>query len=137
MSLSTERHMRAFRLITACFAAALALPVVSIEAGRQAPPARCRPVVDALSNRPVSDVVVTLSLSGAGQSLTTGQQKVLTDGSGRFAFQGLPAGRYSISAMRPGYLNGGLGELAAQLVPAAIRVTLSDGGTTTQNLRIR
>ena len=68
-------------------------------------------VVDAVSNRPVGDVVVTLSLSGAGQSLATGQRKVLTDGSGRFAFQGLPAGRYSISATRPGYVTGSLGKL--------------------------
>lgn len=69
-------------------------------------------VVDAVSNRPVGDVVVTLSApGGAGPASTAAQRKVLTDGSGRFVFQGLPAGRYSISATRPGYVTGSLGKL--------------------------
>ena len=97
----------------ACFGAVLALSVVSIDAGRQTPTSLVAgQVVDAVGNRPVGDVVVTLSVSGAGQSLASGQRKVLTDGSGRFAFQGLPAGRYSITATRPGYLTGVLGKLA-------------------------
>jgi protocatechuate 3,4-dioxygenase beta subunit len=116
--------MSAARLVGAWFAAVLALPVVSIDAGTQVPPTFIAgQIVDAVSNRPVGDVVVTASLSGAGQSLATGQRKVLTDGSGRFAFQGLPAGRYSISTKRPGYLNGGLGERAPHTggVPLQLR----------------
>lgn len=57
---------------------------------------------------------------------------------GRFSITGLPAGEYQIAALTdvepdewfdPAFL--------AQLVPAAIRVKLPDGGTVTQNLRIR
>ncbi|HVQ41649.1 MAG TPA: carboxypeptidase-like regulatory domain-containing protein, partial [Vicinamibacterales bacterium] len=101
------------RLMVACFAAALALPVVSIDAGTQTPPTLVAgQVVDAVSNRPVGDVVVTLTVSGgAGPPGTAAQRKVLTDGSGRFAFQGVPAGRYSVSATRPGYVTGSLGKL--------------------------
>src|SRR5688572_29714781 len=112
MSLSTEGHMSAGRLVVACFAAALALPVVSIGTGAQAPPTLVAgQVVDAISTRPVGDVVVTLSVSGSsglGPVATAAQRKVLTVGSGRFAFQGLPAGRYSITATRPGYVTGSL-----------------------------
>jgi hypothetical protein len=57
---------------------------------------------------------------------------------GRFSITGLPAGEYQIAALTdvepgewfdPAFL--------AQLVPAAVRVTMRDGGTITQNLRIR
>jgi hypothetical protein len=57
---------------------------------------------------------------------------------GRFSIKGLPAGDYLLAALTdverdewfdPAFL--------AQLVPAAVRVTLSDGVVTTQNLRIR
>ena len=57
---------------------------------------------------------------------------------GNFSIKGLPAGDYLLAALTdverdewfdPAFL--------AQLVPAAVRVRLSDGGATTQNLRIR
>jgi protocatechuate 3,4-dioxygenase beta subunit len=105
--------MSARRVVVACFAAVLALPVVSIDAGMQAPPTFVAgQVSDAVGNRPVADAVVTLSPSGSsGSAAAAAQRKVLTDGSGRFAFQGLPAGRYAISATRPGYVTGSLGKL--------------------------
>ena len=82
-------------------------------------------VIDATSGRPVSESVVTLSAPTGGGPSTAAQRKVLTDGSGRFAFQGLPAGRYSITATRPGYLTGVLGKLAPRGGGAPLQ--LSDG----------
>jgi protocatechuate 3,4-dioxygenase beta subunit len=129
--------MAAGRLVVACFAAALGLPVVSIEAGVQAQPTLVAgQVLDAVSTRPVSDVVVTLSVSGSsglGPAATAAQRKVLTDGSGRFAFQGLPAGRYSITATRPGYVTGSLGKLVPRGGGAPLQ--LRDGERAT-DLRI-
>ena len=57
---------------------------------------------------------------------------------GRFSIKGLPAGEYLVAALtdvEPGEWFDSA--FLAQLVPAAVRVTISDGGTTTQNLRIR
>jgi protocatechuate 3,4-dioxygenase beta subunit len=108
--------MSAARLLGACVAAVVVLRVVSIGAGTQAPATLVAgQVVDAVTNRPVGDVVVTLSGAGSAAAgpaaAIASQRKILTDGSGRFAFQGLPAGRYSISATRPGYVTGSLGKV--------------------------
>ena len=59
MSLSTEGHMSASRLVVACIAAALALPVASIHRDPGAAEFVAGQVVDAVSNRPVGDLVVT------------------------------------------------------------------------------
>jgi hypothetical protein len=72
----------------------------------------------------------------APQSRRIRQTRPASDGN--FSIRGLPAGDYLLAALTdverdewfdPAFL--------AQLVPAAVRVTLSDGAATTQNLRIR
>ena len=105
--------MSAGRIWRACFAAALVLPVLSMDASAQATATLVAgQVVDAVSNRPVGDMVVTVSAAGAaGLSATAAARKILTDSSGRFAIQGLPAGRYTINATRHGYVPGSLGKL--------------------------
>jgi len=51
-------------------------------------------IVRDLRDEPVGDVEVTLEPGGL---------KAVTDAYGRFAFRGLPAGRYTVSAKREGY----------------------------------
>ncbi len=72
------------------------------------PPARSRPptaliagvVVIADSGLPLDGVRVTLS-----GSEIRGSRRAQTDDDGRFAFAGLPAGQYTLSAARTGYVN--------------------------------
>jgi hypothetical protein len=59
--------------------------------------------VDAGGNSPVPGALVTLSLPGVSPL------RVLADGQGRFAFQGLPSGRFSLSATKAGYVEGAYG----------------------------
>src|SRR5262245_44899719 len=101
-------------------AAALALAVVQ-GTPPATPPAQASTaliagqVLDATTNRPVADMVVTLTMAGAGGSpaaAIAAGRKVLTDGSGRFVFSALAAGRYSLTAVRAGYVPGAVGKLA-------------------------
>ncbi len=72
----------------------------------------------------------------SAQSRRIQQTRPATDG--RFNMTGLPAGEYHVAALtdvEPGEWFDPV--FLAQLVPAAVRVTLSDGAVTTQNLRIR
>ena len=85
-------------------------------------------VVDAVTNRPVSDMVVTLTMAGAaGPTPAVGPtgRKILTDGSGRFVFSNLVAGRYSVTAVRAGYVAGALGKLVPRGPSAPLQ--LRDG----------
>jgi hypothetical protein len=59
--------------------------------------------VDAGSKRPISGALVTLSLAGYVPA------QVLADAEGRFVFRDLPAGRFNLTATRPGYADGGFG----------------------------
>jgi hypothetical protein len=59
--------------------------------------------VDAGSKRPISGALVTLSLPGYVPA------QVLADPEGRFVFRDLPAGRFNLTATRPGYADGGFG----------------------------
>ena len=110
-----RRHMTWIRgVVRTSVAAGTALATLAGAAAQTPATLVAGQVVDAVSNRPVGDVVVTLSVSGSsglGPAATAAQRKVLTDGSGRFVFQGLPAGRYSIIATRSGYVTGSLGKL--------------------------
>ncbi len=62
-------------------------------------------VVEADANTPVAGTIVTLSVGGFTPL------RVLTDGQGRFAFRALPKGSFSITATRPGFVDGAHGRL--------------------------
>jgi Carboxypeptidase regulatory-like domain len=63
-------------------------------------------VIDGLTNAPVADTVVYLTIDGRGSASAQGRQ--LTDEKGRFAFVNLAAGNHlTVSASKPGYLQGG------------------------------
>jgi hypothetical protein len=60
-------------------------------------------VTEADSNRPVPGAIVTLTMSGA-QPL-----RVMADGQGRFGFRDMPAGNFSVTSTRPGWVDGAYG----------------------------
>jgi hypothetical protein len=60
-------------------------------------------VTEADSNRPVAGALVTLNVAGATPI------RVMADAQGRFGFRDLPAGRFNISTMRPGWVDGAYG----------------------------
>jgi hypothetical protein len=63
-------------------------------------------VIDAQTNTPIADVMVSLDTGGAPAAGL--QTRQLTDSKGRFAFVNLPASEtYSIAATKPGYLDAG------------------------------
>jgi protocatechuate 3,4-dioxygenase beta subunit len=74
-------------------------------------------VVDATSNQPVAEAIVTLTPAGAPGGAASpaardaASRKVIADGSGHFVFAALPKGSYSITAMKPGYVTGAHGRL--------------------------
>lgn len=64
-------------------------------------------VLENASGRPVARAEVTVELIRGGGSES---RRVLSDARGRFAFSGLPAGAYLISAQRRGYLRARYGQ---------------------------
>lgn len=61
--------------------------------------------IEAEGNGPIPGALVTLSLVG------TSPLRVLADGQGRFAFQNLPAGTFSMEVTKAGYVDGGYGRV--------------------------
>lgn len=76
-------------------------------------------VVDSDGASPVSGAIVTLSLPGHTPI------RVLADGQGRFAYRALPEGSFSISASRPGYVEGAYGRLRPGGTPQQVDLTSS------------
>jgi hypothetical protein len=60
-------------------------------------------VTEADSNRPVAGALVTLNITGSTPI------RVMADAQGRFGFRDLPAGRFNISTVRPGWVDGAYG----------------------------
>jgi hypothetical protein len=103
--------MRAFAALAALSVASMAGPAAQSgrPAGAQAG-VIVGQVVDAASRRPVSGAVVALSGDVRlpdGRPLPTSQ--VLATADGRFVFRDLPAGKFGISATKPGYADGAYG----------------------------
>lgn len=76
-------------------------------------------VVEAGSDRPVEEAIVTLT-SSAGEG-----RRAMVDGQGRFVFAGLAPGRYQIESEQFGYLPGEYGRLRPS--GGALRIDLTDG----------
>jgi hypothetical protein len=74
-------------------------------------------VIDATSQQPVRNAIVTLGGAEGGEA------RLLTDPQGRFLFRGLPAGeRYTLEATKPGYIDGRFGGRRAR-TPRPIALT--------------
>lgn len=74
-------------------------------------------VVEADGASSVPGAVVTLSLAGFAP------QRALTDGQGRFAFRALPKGRFSLTASRPGFVDGAYGRMRPGGTPLSLELT--------------
>jgi len=68
-------------------------------------------VVDASSDAPVGDAIVTLVLSSAPAANPPSSQRVMVDGRGRFLFHDLPKGTVTLGVSADGYMAGGYGQL--------------------------
>jgi Carboxypeptidase regulatory-like domain len=85
-------------------------------------------VTDDRTPQPVRRAIVTIADAAAGVSRST-----ITDDSGRFAFDTLPAGRFGVTAARRAYLTSAFG--AAYPGDAGTKVTLAEGASA-DDLRI-
>jgi hypothetical protein len=67
-------------------------------------------VVDASSDAPVGDAIVTLVLDPASAAVAPRPQRVLVDSRGRFLFHDLPKGTVTLNVSADGYMAGGYGQ---------------------------
>ena len=74
-------------------------------------------VVEADGKSTVGGTIVTLSQAGFAP------QRALTDGQGRFAFRALPKGTFSLTATRPGFVDGAYGRMRPGGTPLSIVLT--------------
>ncbi|NQW03504.1 MAG: carboxypeptidase regulatory-like domain-containing protein [Acidobacteria bacterium] len=74
-------------------------------------------VAEADNRGPVAGAIVTLTLPGFTPL------RALTDGQGRFAFRALPTGSYSLTASRPGFVDGALGRMRPGGTPQSLDLT--------------
>jgi carboxypeptidase family protein len=111
---ATQRRRAAQQLRSLLVSAAVAVSVGSGALGFQTPNQQAAPrptgmiigrVQDAIRNTPLTGVTVTLSGSGVGA------RRVIVDAQGRFMFQELPAGAFTIVATKTGFLDGAYGML--------------------------
>jgi protocatechuate 3,4-dioxygenase beta subunit len=100
-------------------AAAFSLAAAAVVVAQAPPPAPtgliAGQVVDADGGRGVGESVVTLTAASAtgtpASPAAREARKVITDAAGRFAFTGLEKGRYSVTAVKFGYVRGNHGTL--------------------------
>jgi hypothetical protein len=74
-------------------------------------------VVEADGRSTVGGTIVTLSQAGFAP------QRALTDGEGRFAFRALPKGSFSLTATRPGFVDGAYGRMRPGGTPLSLELT--------------
>src|SRR5688572_14396778 len=74
-------------------------------------------VVEADGRSTVAGAIVTLSQAGFAP------QRALSDGQGRFAFRALPKGTFSLTATRPGFVDGAYGRLRPGGTPLSLELT--------------
>jgi uncharacterized protein (DUF2141 family) len=82
------------------------LSLLAIAAAAQDQTGRIEGVVlDAISHQPVKKAAVSVNFMGStrGQTQVQNGQAAITDASGTFAFNGLPAGRYQLTVMHQSY----------------------------------
>ena len=90
-------------------------------------------VVSHDSRTPIPGAIVSLTLTMAtAQTQMTGpveSKRVLTDAQGRFAFRNLPAGSFTISAVKPGYADGAYGRTRPSGPTRPLQLAEKDGRT--------
>jgi hypothetical protein len=64
-------------------------------------------VVNPITNAPIAHAIVTIIEVEAPVNTAVQRQRVIADGDGRFAFAGLPKGRFSLRTNLPGHIDGG------------------------------
>ena len=127
--------MRRRYLVVLASLAVVASPILTAQ---QAPPAAATGlvlgrVIDAATGQPLSGAAVTIAPAPAAQGSgqpgapprarpgdITGPARVMTDAEGRFVFYGLPAGAFSITATRSGYMSGAFGQRIPSALPGAV-----------------
>jgi hypothetical protein len=82
-------------------------------------------VVDASSDAPVGDAIVTLVLSPASAADSLSPQRVMVDSRGRFLLHDLPKGTVTLGVSADGYMAGGYGQLRPN--GAAVPLELGEG----------
>lgn len=101
-------------------------------------------VTDETPPRVVRRAIVTLALPGGGRG--SAPSAAVTDDEGKFAFEALPAGRYTLTASKPSYVNGAYGatrparpgtpiQLAAGQQLRTATITLTRGAVVTGTVR--
>ena len=101
-SRETVTAMRTLLAATCCLAGAVAM--ATAQAPRTASIAGVI-LADDAEGRPIARAAVTLTGAGVRPSVVA-----ITDAQGRFAFDGLPAGQFTVSAAKPGYLTMAYGQ---------------------------
>jgi len=114
------------------------LSLVAIAAAAQDQTGRIEGVVlDAISHQPVKKAAVSVNFMGStpGQTQVQNRQGVVTDASGAFAFNGLPAGRYQLTVMHQSYPQARMGgvrknvQVSPSATAARVTVELVPGAT--------
>src|SRR6188474_1069605 len=71
-------------------------------------------VIDGISGEPIPEAIVMLNMPAFQATLpTTPRGRVIADADGRFFFTDLPAGEYSLSVTKDGYIAGTYGQRRA------------------------
>lgn len=123
-----------FVALASAIAAAQAVPQSQLQTPAPAPPKGTGillgQVVDGQDKRPVAGAMVILAGEFPGPqaatSSTDSPRQILTDGSGRFMFRGVAAGRYQIRATAASYIAAGLGQNRPSGAPQSIELTTDD-----------
>ncbi|HEX5070239.1 MAG TPA: carboxypeptidase-like regulatory domain-containing protein [Vicinamibacterales bacterium] len=77
-------------------------------------------VLDAVTNRPIPDALVTLGATTGGRGVSHPAESVLTTSNGYFFFREVGAGAYPLTVQAPGYLPGGYGQRRPRGVAAPL-----------------
>jgi hypothetical protein len=126
-------------------AVTLSLALAAPPGAQTAPPRDVRAGVQAPAPVGTAQVTGAVTMAGTGQPARKtrvtlsgteirGTRSATTDDQGRFSFTALPAGRYSLSANRPGYLSISYG--ARQPGRQGTQIQLSEGQKFQANLQI-
>jgi hypothetical protein len=83
-------------------------------------------VIDGSTGRGIGNVIITIGIQ-TGRASASGSNQA-TDALGRFVFASLPAGSFVLAAVKPGYIDGGLGSREGLTSPTvSAPIVLAEG----------